>query len=184
MQPVNYPDKYILDTAVRGRPYRFRPISPDDETPLIELYKTFSRETIFHRFFTAYTMPPSRAKRLATLDYDKKMAIVAEETTDCGCHLVGVARYANVSESETTAEMAIVIGDPWQGKGLGAALLDYLFTVGEAEGYELFYGLVHYENEAVPRLFAKINRPHRIHNTGTELRYEVTLSPKTGRRDQ
>jgi acetyltransferase len=181
MQPDNYPEKYIRDVAVAGRTFRFRPISPEDDALMVRLYNTFSKETIFHRFFTTYAMPATRAKRFTNVDYDKKMAIVAEENIEGDRHLVGVARYVATQESATTAEMAIVIGDPWQGKGIGTALLDYLFVVGELEGYELFYGLVHFDNSAVPRIFEKLNRPHRIHNSGTELRYEVTLAPKSER---
>jgi len=178
MLPENYPHKYVRDVIVGDRLYKFRPVSPDDDELMIRLFNTFSKETIFHRFFTAYSMQPTRVKRFTNIDYRTRMAIVAEEIVDGDLRLVGVARWAAEKGSETNAEMAIVIGDPWQGKGIGTALLDYLFVVGEAEGYELFYGLVQYDNAAVPRIFEKLKRPHRIHNTGMELRYEVTLTPK------
>ncbi len=172
----NYPHKYIRDVAIGGRPFRFRPVRPDDEDMMVRMFITFSKETIFHRFFTAVTMQPSKAKRFTHIDYKRQMAIVCEEDTGGERHLVGVARYNASPDSDTEAEMAIVIGDPWQGKGVGTALLNYLLEIAELEGFRSLYGLVHYDNLAVPRMFSKMNRPHRTKNTGAELRFEVTLS--------
>jgi len=173
-----YPHKYVRDVTIGGRPFRFRPIRPDDEDMMVKMFSTFSKETIFHRFFTTVTMQPSKATRFTHIDYKRQMAIVCEEETGGERHLVGVARYNTSPESDIEAEMAIVIGDPWQGKGVGAALLNYLLEIAELEGFKKLYGLVHYDNMAVPRMFDKMKRPHRAESTGTELRFEVVLSEK------
>lgn len=178
MLPENYPHKYVKDVMVGVMPFRFRPISTDDDEMMIRMYSTFSKETIFHRFFTSYIMPPSRVRRFTNIDYKYKMAFAAEEEIDGERRFAGIARYAADRCEEGTAEMAIVIGDPWQGKGIGTALLNHLFDTAEAEGFRLLYGLVHFDNAAVPRIFEKLKQPHRAVNTGMELRYEVILSPQ------
>jgi acetyltransferase len=62
-------------------------------------------------------LPPDWAHILATIDFDRRMAIVAVGPEN---ELIGVARYA-YEELTQEAEIAIVVGDRWQGRGLGTA---------------------------------------------------------------
>jgi acetyltransferase len=177
--PDNYPSQYIKNTVVNGRPVLFRPIRPDDNDLMQHLFQTFSKETVFHRFFAYLRVPPARLDRFTRIDYRTQMAIVAQEEKDGQPVLMGVARYNTPRDISDGAELAIVMGDPWQGMGIGTALLAYLLEVAGREGFKSLYGLVHYDNAAVPRVFHKLSemgRTHRCHDTGTELKYIIDLN--------
>lgn len=179
--PGPYPFQYIRDVELRGRPYVFRPIRSDDDIMMLDLFSTFSEETIYRRFFTMLTMTPEKVKRFTHINYRTEMAIVAEESDSAGARrLTGVARYAASKDRRGWGEMAFVVGDPWHRRGLGSALMGYLLEVARNEGYEGLSGYVHYDNLAVHRIFEMMDLRLSKVDTGMEIRYDVYLSRKPG----
>ncbi|HOC91364.1 MAG TPA: GNAT family N-acetyltransferase [bacterium] len=176
--PENYPAKYVKKVVARGREMTFRPVHPGDNDLMIRLYSAFSKQTIFHRFFTSARIPPSKLSRFTNIDYVRHMAIVSEETKDGAPMITGSARYNTPKDEEGTAEMAIVIGDPWQGNGIGTALLNYLLIVARDCGFKSVYGLVHYDNSAMVKTFEAVRAggvPYHTADTGTELKFILNL---------
>ncbi|MFC1474538.1 GNAT family N-acetyltransferase [bacterium] len=171
----NYPFQYKKEVEVRGRKMRFRPIRPDDDDLMIELFSTFSEDTIYHRFFTHIKITPERVKRFTHIDYRSEMALVAVEREDDRRRLLGVSRYALDSDRDNWAEMAVVVGDPWHKSGIGTALLKYLFVVARNEGLEGIYGLVHYDNRPIFKIFERLGHSVKTIDTGTEICYEILL---------
>ena len=109
-----------------GARVRLRPIRSDDEPRLSELYDRSSRNTRYQRFFTVMRrLPPDWAHFLANVDYDRRFALVAEDLSAPRTTLIGVARYEPAGEG--LAEIAFVVEDAWQGKGLGTLLITELF---------------------------------------------------------
>src|SRR5438046_1185826 len=105
-------------TLPSGERVRLRPIRPDDEPRLSELYDRSSRDTRYQRFFTVMRrLPPDWAYFLANVDYDRRLALVAEDVTAPTTRLIGVARYE--PGGDDIAEIALVVEDAWQGKGVG-----------------------------------------------------------------
>jgi RimJ/RimL family protein N-acetyltransferase len=114
-----------------GATVSLRPIRPDDEGALTALYARLSPDTSYQRFFTVMRrLPPSWAHILANVDYDRTMAIVA---LGPGGDLIGVARYGYDRRADET-EIAIVIEDRWQGRGLGTLLLGELIGYAKRKG--------------------------------------------------
>jgi len=178
--PDNYPTVYVVRVKVNGRSMRFRPIHPGDNDRLIRLFSTFSKETIFHRFFHTVQLRRSYIRRLTNVNYFPHMALVSEELKDGMPLITGVARYNAPADGEPgVAEAATVVGDPYQGRGIGTALLNYMFFVAREQGFKKLYGLVHFDNRVVPVVVSKLQQigiNHSIVDTGTELRYEFDLS--------
>ena len=117
MKPISLTD---------GAQVTLRSIRPEDESALTALYERLSPETSYQRFFTVMRrLPPDWAHILANVDYDRRMAIVALGPAG---ELIGVARYV-FDERAQEAEIAIVIEDRWQGRGLGTRLLGELIEL-------------------------------------------------------
>jgi len=132
-----------------------RPIRPEDEPELSALYARLSPETAYQRFFTVMArLPPSWAHTFANVDYERRMAIVAV-SADNG--LIAVARY-DLDEASNEAEIAIVVQDHWQGKGLGTALLTELLSYAEAKGIRRFRADVLSENGRMLDMLARLTQ--------------------------
>jgi RimJ/RimL family protein N-acetyltransferase len=96
-------------------------------------------------------LPPDWARILASVDHDRRAAIVAVGPGD---ELVGVARYGCEpgSPGSDEAEIALVVQDGWQGRGLGTILLTALLAHGESRGLSRFRAYVLATNHRMLRL--------------------------------
>jgi acetyltransferase len=99
-------------------------------------------------------LPPDWANYFANVDYRRRMALVVERDLDWRPELIGVARY-EPPDGEDCAEIAIVVQDYWQSKGLGTILLKEILRAGEANGIRLFRARVLPDNH---RMLAMLSR--------------------------
>jgi RimJ/RimL family protein N-acetyltransferase len=161
-----------------GARVRIRPIRPDDAPRLIDLYGRLSRDTRYQRFFTVMQrLPPDWARFLATVDYRTRFALVVERPA-AGCGgagadaLVGVARYEPTSEPGV-AEVAFVVEDAWQGRGLGTLLLGELLRAAAANGITAFRAWVLADNRRMLDLLTRFTDvvERRLERGVVELRF-------------
>ena len=166
MTPEAYPGALESHLALKnGETLRIRPIRPDDEQRLVELYSRLSRQTAYQRFFTVMRRLPSDwVHYFANVDYRRRLALVAERETVAGVEIVGVGRY-EPSDEEGTGEVAFVLEDGYQGQGLGAVLLDAVVRAGTERGLTRFRAFVLAENR---RMLSLLARHMRIIESVTE----------------
>jgi acetyltransferase len=141
-----YPKKYVSQWKLKdGTSVAFRPIKPEDESLLGELFKSLSEETMRFRFFQIIKdMSHETLTRYCNLDYDREIAIVAE-TQESRNRIIGVGRVI-LEPGKDCGEFAVVVGDPWQGRGLGSKLVDYVIEIGKDLGLKIMYGYVSSNN--------------------------------------
>jgi acetyltransferase len=130
-----YPDEWTRHAALRdGSEVLLRAIKPEDEPLWMQMLERCSPETLHQRFrymFKATTH--EMAARFCFLDYDREVAIVAEQHEGHERRLIGVGRLiANIDHQQ--AEYAVLVADQWQGQGLGALLTDYCLEIGRRWG--------------------------------------------------
>ena len=136
-----------------GSQVHLRPIQPEDEAALTALYERLSPQTAYQRFFTAMRrLPPDWAHILANVDYERRMAIVA---VDPDGELIGVARYM-YDQWADEAEIAIVIEDRWQGRGLGKRLLTELIGYAADRGIRRLRAYVLADNVRMLKLLRTV----------------------------
>jgi acetyltransferase len=142
--PSRYETFWSLDD---GTSVVLRPIRPEDEGMMKELFNTFSQKTILYRFFHILkSMPHERLVRYTQIDYDREMAMVAVASDSDKERILGVGRvtyYPNLEASE----FSIVVGDPWQGKGLGKKLLQMCISIAREKKSRFLWGDIMAENE-------------------------------------
>ncbi len=150
-----YPRELVRTVTLKdGFSTRIRPIRPDDEPRLVNLYERLSRHTAYQRFFTVLRRLPSDWYHFfANVDYVRRLALVAERETVGGVQLIGVGRY-EPSEEPGTAEVAFIVEDGWQGRGLGGILLDAVLEAAEVRGIRRFRADVQADNHRMLRLLA------------------------------
>jgi acetyltransferase len=141
-----------------GRSVRIRPIRPDDEPRLVDLYEHLSRASAYQRFFTLM-------RHLPSVDYVRRLALVAERETVGGVQLIEVGRYS--PRTSATAELAFVVEDGWPERALGAIRLEAVLDAAAARGIEQFRADVLADNHRMLRLFTSRTRvEHRITESG------------------
>lgn len=134
-----YPREYEKTVLIRrGRSVLLRPIRPEDEPMHEEMFKSFSNETKRFRFFGPIKESHEMLARYSQIDYDREIAIIAELTEEGRKKMAGVVRLIADPYNET-AEYAIVIGDPWQGQGLGTIMTRYSLEIARSRGIKKVY---------------------------------------------
>ncbi len=137
-----------------GREVLVRTISPDDKTKLSAAFERLSPESRYRRFFAPLERLSTRDLiYLTELDHHDHEALVAVEPDSEW--IVGVARYVR-AEDPAEAEVAVVVADPWQGLGVGSALLERLVERARAEGVVQFVAIALSENEEALEMFRNL----------------------------
>ena len=151
--PVGHAGPMRSVTLTDGTQVTLRRIRPEDEAALTALYERLSPQTAYQRFFTVMRrLPPDWAHILANVDYDRRMAIAA---LGPGGELIGVARYIYDERAQET-EIAIVIEDRWQGRGVGTLLLGELVGYAEGRGIRRFRAYVLADNLRMFKLIRRV----------------------------
>jgi GNAT superfamily N-acetyltransferase len=134
---------------IDGSSVTIRLIRVADAFPLLRMFDRLSPESIYHRFFSPMPQPRRAALlHLAGLDSELHEAMVAEADGE----IIGVARY-DARAGEDDAEVAVIVEDAWQDRGLGTRLLHHLARVGARRGLVAFRAVVLGENRrALPFL--------------------------------
>lgn len=161
--PDNYPWDWVEDVALQNDlQVTIRPIRPDDAVRLQEGFQRLSSQSRYLRFLeTSNELSDKQARELSDLDYDTRMAMVAEITTDEGVILIGVARYATLApEHPDWAECAIVVADEFQQQGLGSLLMNRLGHYAAMHGVKIFVGTIHLTNSAMLRFIKRAGLPY------------------------
>ncbi len=146
--------------GVDGRRIFIRPVKPEDAPLFTALFKVLSPTTIYHRFFGALKeLNPEMLARFTQIDYDREIALVAlDEDMDEGSgtdSMLGVARIIGDPDGKT-GEFAVLVGDAWQGKGIGSNLLEKCLSIAEKRGFKMVHGIVLEENRNMLALGKKL----------------------------
>lgn len=154
-----------------GGTVHLRPITPADAELLRAFHSRLSPETVYNRFFTMVrTLPARDVQRFTTVDYDDRLAVVAVLQGQ----IVGVVRYDRRPGS-ADAEVAAVVEDAHQGRGLGPLLLEHLTAAARERGVEQFVADVLPSNRRMLQVFrsAGFEVVGELADGYVELRYPI-----------
>ena len=130
-----YPSHWEADVLLRdGRTAHIRPVRPDDAELLVDFYDhRVSDESKYYRFFSPMPHLSSRdVERFTNVDYATRVAFVL---TLQG-RMIAIGRYDVVRPGE--AEVAFLVEDRQQGRGIAQLLLEHLAQAGRERGVEKF----------------------------------------------
>ena len=131
-----------------------RPIRPSDKAELSTGLSNLSELSRHRRFLSPKVrFTASELRYLTELDGHDHVALVAHLLDGTG---VGVARYVRVPGTGTTADVAIVVADSMQGRGLGSLMAELLAGVAARNEIERFSADILSENVAARRLMAHL----------------------------
>jgi RimJ/RimL family protein N-acetyltransferase len=154
MEPSHYE---VQATLKDGTEIIIRAIRPDDSGPLREQFANLSLESVRLRFHGLRRAPSeSEANRLADVDFVDTVALAATPRSDPK-ELIAGARYIVDEEGSghDSAEIAFLVLDEYQGKGIGSLMLRHLAIIARAQGIREFKADVLADNERMIRVFER-----------------------------
>ncbi|MDQ2750035.1 MAG: GNAT family N-acetyltransferase [Actinomycetota bacterium] len=144
-----------------------RPIRASDAEGLVSFHSGLSARTRYLRYFSAYPRMSERdVYRFTHVDHHDRVALIAL----LGGEIIAVGRYERAPHTDE-AEVAFVVADAHQGRGIGSVLLEHLAAAARENGVKRFQAIVLAENTAMIRVFRQAG-----YETTRHLEYgEVTL---------
>ncbi|MGH3477948.1 MAG: GNAT family N-acetyltransferase, partial [Nocardioidaceae bacterium] len=149
--PADYPREYEADVVLRdGATAHIRPIVPADADLLRAFYDRVSDESKYYRFFAPYPRLSDRdVARFTQVDYRDRLALIVL----VGGDMIAVGRYERTSHSD--AEVAFLVEDAHQGRGLGQLLLEHLAQTAREHGITRFTAEVLPDNRKMIAVFTE-----------------------------
>ena len=126
-----------------GQPVRIRPVRPTDADTIDRFVCALSPDTRYRRFHTALRrLTPAQLAVLIDVDHHDRETLLALS----GSALIGIGQY--VRRGSSTAEMALVVADLWQRRGIGRALSEHLASAAAEAGITELASHVQADNPA------------------------------------
>ncbi|MBF6256813.1 GNAT family N-acetyltransferase [Nocardia farcinica] len=174
--PPPPPQHWFADVlAADGGVVRLRPITPDDAEPLQAFHAALSDRTRYLRYFGPYPrISPKDLYRTTHVDYQDRVGLVVE----LGDAIIAVGRYELLDRTgPRAAEVAFVVADEHQGRGLGSILLEHLAGAAAENKIQTFVAEVLAENTAMVTVFRDAGYQVERSRDGTVLHLEFAIDP-------
>jgi acyl-CoA synthetase (NDP forming)/GNAT superfamily N-acetyltransferase len=148
--PPGYPAEWEADVVLTdGGVARLRPIRPDDADKLVAFYDRVSPQSKYLRFFAPYPRLSQRdVDRFTQVDYVDRVAFILT----VGENLIAVGRYDRLANDQ--AEVAFLVEDAHQGRGIAQLLLEHLAEAARERGITGFVAEILPENRRMAQVFS------------------------------
>ncbi|MFF3499991.1 GNAT family N-acetyltransferase [Streptomyces sp. NPDC003247] len=177
-----YPAHWEADVVLRdGGTARVRPITVDDAERLVSFYEQVSDESKYYRFFAPY--PRLSAKdvhRFTHHDFVDRVGLAAT----VGGEFIATVRYDRIgadgmpaSAPADEAEVAFLVQDAHQGRGVASALLEHIGAVARERGIRRFAAEVLPANTKMIKVFTDAGYTQKRSFEDGVVRLEFDLEP-------
>jgi RimJ/RimL family protein N-acetyltransferase len=159
-----------------------RPVRPDDKALLAAGLRHLSERSAYQRFLSPkHELAAAELRYLTEIDFRDHVAFVAAPVEQPDV-VVGVGRWVRLANDPDVAEIAFVVADDLQHRGLGTALGEALAQTARERGVKRFVATMLPDNLAAHRLFARLAQERETARSGIlhELRGDVSPAPRRG----
>lgn len=174
--PPPPPQHWFADVlAADGGVVRLRPITPDDADGLQAFHEALSDRTRYLRYFGPYPrISPKDMYRSTHVDHHDRVGLLLV----LGEAIIAVGRYELLERTgPRSAEVAFVVADEHQGRGLGSILLEHLAGAAAENKIETFVAEVLAENTTMVGVFREAGYQIERARDGSVLHVEFAIDP-------
>jgi acyl-CoA hydrolase/GNAT superfamily N-acetyltransferase len=154
-----------------GSSVNVRTVRISDETELRDLFYRLADGSTADRFLVSFV-------RLASLQDDGDLALVATVSNGDHDEIIGIGRY-DLDPATNNADIAVVVQDAWQNRGVGPALLRRLAEIARARGVVGFTARLPAGHRGLARVFDKCGLVFTLTPVGPELQLTAPLAKPT-----
>ncbi|MEV7872032.1 GNAT family N-acetyltransferase [Streptomyces sp. NPDC088124] len=177
-----YPGHWEADVVLRdGATARIRPITTEDAERLVSFFEKVSDESKYYRFFAPYPRLSDRdVHRFTHHDYVDRVGLAAT----VGGEFIATVRYDRTDERglpasapADEAEVAFLVQDAHQGRGVASALLEHIGAVARERGIRRFAAEVLPANSKMIKVFRDAGYTQRRSFEDGSVRLTLDLEP-------
>jgi RimJ/RimL family protein N-acetyltransferase len=167
-----------VDVAAAGTALTVRPVLPGDAAAVADLVRGLAPQTAYRRFHAPVSrLTSEQLAGIVDVDHHDRETLVAEVAHRRGPALIAIAQYIRIEPA--VADMAIVVADAWQRRGVGRIMAARLAEAAEEEGIERFDATVLADNTAPQRLARGLSATMDTARHGTTIDMHIALGPST-----
>ena len=158
----------MLERLPDGAQILIRPIRADDQRFLEDGLRQLSDESV-HRRFLSPKRSFSRAelRYLTEVDGRDHVALVAEYPGEPVRRVIAVGRFVRFADDPEAAEVAVVVSDDWQRRGVGSLFAERLAAKARRRGIRRFTATMGSDNVAAPKLMQRLTQHLEEHHAGS-----------------
>ena len=156
-----YPAQYVKPwTMKNGENVVIRPIRPEDEPLLVRLHQALSERSVYLRYFQPLKLSQrtahERLTRICFTDYDRDIALVIEHKLEDGTpEIIAIGRLSKL-RGRNECELAVLVDDRHQHKGMGTELYRRLIAVARDEKLDRLVSTILSENQEMLAICQKL----------------------------
>ena len=154
-----------------GATVHLRPMRPDDEQRIAEMLESVSDDSVYLRYFSPVKRATAARLEMRGIGEQGHVARVAV----LGDKLIGSARYDVIAQG--VAEVAFVVPDEQQGRGIATLLFEHLAAIARSQGIHTFVAETLPSNTRMLGVFAAAGWPRRTRFEGGVVHSEFAIDP-------
>jgi GNAT superfamily N-acetyltransferase len=138
-----------------GTKIKFRPIHPTDMTKMRDLLYKLSEGTVYYRFgWNMKEFTQKQIQNFVYVDHRKEVGIVGTIPGAAEEEIIALGGYY-LDEKTNRAEVALVVLDEWQNRGIGTFMMKYLAQIAQKNGIRGFTAEIHFTNRTMQNVMHK-----------------------------
>jgi acetyltransferase len=147
---------------------------------MIQFHQSLSEQSVYYRYFGTLSLSQrtthERLIRMCCIDYDRELALLAVHPDTVGRRdrIVAVGRFIRLPDS-ADAEVAVIVADEFQGKGLGTHMVGQLLSVARQEGVRRIVANILPENQLMQDICKKFGFQLRFDSDDRVMRAELAV---------
>ena len=177
---MNHARDYSVSEVLKdGTRVTIRAIRPGDRDRFVEAFRLLERDSIYTRFFTPRSdLSDDEIDRAINVDFVREVALVVTTETDRGETIIAAGRYiaSDSPNTERSAELAFMVEEDYQGRGIASRLLGHLATLARSQRFTHFEADVLSQNSAMLAVFKRCGFPVRQRRDGGVVHLTLELA--------